>query len=86
MYKKIITAHPISERMVFKSWTTTTIITTKTNLTTQTIWTTATIQAAAITQAMQAAVQIPAITLTTLERTQALTTAQTLLKTNSFCC
>ena len=68
--------------MVFKSWTTT-IITTKTNLTTQTIWTTATIQAAAITQAMQAAVQIPAITLTTLERTQALTAAQALPKTNN---
>ena len=85
MYKKNKTVHSMSERMVFKWWTITAIITTKTNLTTQTIWTTATIQATAITQAMQAAVQIPAITLTTLERTQALTTAQTLLKTNSFC-
>ena len=80
MYKKSIPAHPISERMVFKSWTTTIIITTKTNLTTQTIWTTA------ITQAMQAAVQIPVTIQTTLEKTQALTAAQALPKTNSFCC
>ena len=79
MYKKNITAHPISERMVFKSWSTT-IITTKTNLTTQTIWTTA------ITQAMQAAVQILVTIQTTLEKTQALTAAQALPKTNSFCC
>ena len=62
--------------MVFKSWTTT-IITTKTNLTTQTIWTTA------ITHAMQAAVQIPVTIQTTLEKTQALTAAQALPKTNN---